>query len=130
MVLMAGAKVNVGDFGDSGQVSLAGALAAGFTSAALDVSRVGDTVFWEGTIAPTTNWGAANTLNTPIANLGVPAAFLGLASKIFIVASVGGTAATVFRVSVTSGGSLQVRCSTASYVDAVHLSMVYRGAPL
>jgi len=130
MVIQAGALIDVANFRTIGPTGLAGLLESGFTASTLDVTRIGETVFWEGAITPSTNWGAANALNTPLAVGDIPAEFVPDATIIFIQPSMTGTATTIFRVAVQPTGELQVRCNTATFTGAVHLSMTYRGASL
>jgi hypothetical protein len=94
------------------------------------VSRVGQTVFWDGIVTPATDWGAANTLHL-LLNGDVPLEYRPAASSpLWTQPSAGGTASVQVRVGVSSAGNLQIRCNTASNTGGVYLSMVYRGAPL
>lgn len=129
MGLQAGALVDVADFADTGQVDLSPFLNAGFTASSLNVSRTGQTVFLEGEVTPAANWGAANS-NQLIISGGIAAQFLPLTNRLYVMPTAAGTAATIFRVQITTSGTLAVRCDTATHVSAVSLSLVYRGAPL
>ena len=98
--------------------------AAGFTSS-LEVRRIGRSVKMRGALTPTTNWGAANSMQTPVAVGGIPAGCRPATNLNFIMPTTAGTAATIFRVVVQSNGGMSVRCDTATFVSAVSLSAGY-----
>lgn len=98
--------------------------AAGFTSS-LEVRRIGHDVKMRGALTPTVNWGAANSMQTPVAVGGIPADARPAANLNFIMPTTAGTAATIFRVVVQSNGGMSVRCDTATFVSGVSLSAGY-----
>lgn len=98
--------------------------AAGFTSS-LEVRRIGRSVKMRGALTPTVNWGAANSMQTPVAVGGIPAGCRPSANLNFLMPTTAGTAATIFRVVVQSNGGMSVRCDTATFVSAVSLSAGY-----
>lgn len=100
---------------DSGWVNITAA--AGFTST-LQVRKIGDEVTYRGTLVPNTDWGAANSLQVPVAVGGVPAEFRPPASLIYVGATGATTAATNFRVAIQSNGAIQVRCNTAAHTNS------------
>lgn len=106
---------------DSGWVNITAA--AGFTST-LQVRRIGDQVTYRGTLVPNTDWGAANSLQMPVAVGGVPAEFRPPASLIYIGASGATSAANLFRVAIQSNGGVQVRCNTAAHTNSCSVNMV------
>lgn len=107
---------------DTGWVAVAAA--AGFTSS-LEVRRIGHDVKMRGALTPTTNWGAANSMQTPVSAGGIPADARPATNLNFIMPTTAGTAATIFRVVVQSNGGMSVRCDTATFVSAVSLSAGY-----
>ena len=106
---------------DSGWVNITAA--AGFTST-LQVRRIGDQVTYRGTLVPNTDWGAANSLQMPVAVGGVPAEFRPPASLIYIGASGATSAANLFRVAIQSNGGVQVRCNTAAHTNSCSVNQV------
>jgi hypothetical protein len=100
---------------DSGWVAVPAA--AGFTST-VEVRLQGNEVMYRGTLLPNVDWGAANSLQQPVATGGVPAEFRPPASLIYVGASGAGTAAVVFRVAIQSNGGIQVRCNTAAHTNS------------
>lgn len=107
---------------DTGWVAVAAA--AGFTSS-LEVRRIGHDVKMRGALTPTTNWGAANSMQTPVSAGAIPADARPATNLNFIMPTTAGTAATIFRVVVQSNGGMSVRCDTATFVSAVSLSASY-----
>lgn len=105
---------------DTGWVAVPAA--AGFTST-LEVRRIGEEVMYRGTLLPNVDWGAANSLQQPVAAGGVPAEFRPPASLIYLGASGAGVATTVFRVAVQSNGGIQVRCSTAAHTNSCSVNL-------
>lgn len=106
---------------DTGWVAVPAA--AGFTSA-LEVRRIGDQVTYRGTLLPNVDWGAANSLQQPVAAGGVPAEFRPPASLIYLGATSAATASTVFRVAIQSNGGIQIRCNTAAHPNSVNINVV------
>lgn len=106
---------------DTGWVSVPAA--AGFTSS-LEVRRIGDQVTYRGSILPSTDWGAANSLQQPVATGGVPAEFRPPASLIYLGATAAATAATIFRVAIQSNGGIQIRCNTAAHPNSANINLV------
>lgn len=98
--------------------------AAGFTSS-LEVRRIGHDVKMRGALTPTTNWGAANSQQTPVAVGGIPDGCRPATNLNYIMPTTAGTAATIFRVVVQSNGGMSVRCDTATFVSAVSVSPSY-----
>lgn len=98
--------------------------AAGFTSS-LEVRRIGRDVKMRGALTPTVNWGAANSMQTPVAVGGIPAGCRPATNLNYIMPTTAGTAATIFRVVVQSNGGMSVRCDTATFVSAVSVSASY-----
>lgn len=98
--------------------------AAGFTSS-LEVRRIGRDVKMRGALTPTTNWGAANSMQTPVAVGGIPSGCRPATNLNYIMPTTAGTAATIFRVVVQSNGGMSVRCDTATFVSAVSVSAGY-----
>lgn len=131
MTLAAGGLVDFGDFPDTGPVSMSSALETGFTSSSLEVRRIGDMVTWQGTIAPTTNWGTANTTNNTVLAVGdITAEFCPSQNQVFITPTNAATVATVFRVAITTTGSMAIRCDTSTHTSAVYVCVTYPGAAL
>lgn len=91
--------------------------AAGFTST-LEVRRIGNEVTYQGTLLPTTNWGAANSLQQPVTAGSIPQEFRPLVSLIYITGSGATSAANLFRVAIQSNGGIQVRCNTATHTNS------------
>lgn len=107
---------------DTGWVAVPAA--AGFTSS-LEVRRIGRSVKMRGALTPVTNWGAANSNQTPVAVGGIPAGSRPAANIAFICATTAGTAATIFRVLIAATGTITVRCDTATFVSAVNIGVCY-----
>lgn len=107
---------------DTGWVAVPAA--AGFTSS-LEVRRIGHDVKTRGALTPTTNWGAANSMQTPVAVGGIPADARPAANLNFICPTTAGTAATIFRVVIQSNGGVSVRCDTATFVSGASISVGY-----
>lgn len=106
---------------DTGWVSVTAA--AGFTST-LEVRRRGNEVTYRGTLLPNTDWGAANSLQQPVAAASIPAEFRPPASLIYIGGSGAGSAANLFRIAIQSNGGVQVRCNTASHTNSCSVNEV------
>lgn len=104
---------------DGGWVAIPAA--AGFTSS-LNARLVGGRVQFRGTLLPNTDWGAANSLQQPVATGGVPAELRPPISLIYIGASGAGLATVVFRVAIQSNGGIQVRCNTAAHTNSVSVN--------
>lgn len=99
------------------------AAAAGYAST-LTVERVGRVVYATGALAPNVNWGTAHTTSsTAVLAGGIPTDCTPAANKSFLVPTAAGTVATFFRVTVTSTGSITVRCSTSTYTSNVVLDV-------
>lgn len=107
---------------DTGWVAVPAA--AGFTSA-LNVRRIGHFVMLRGTLTPTVDWGAASSLQQPVAVGGVPVQFRSPVTLNILGASGAATAVTWFRVAVASNGGIQVRCSTAAHPNSVNINITY-----
>jgi len=107
---------------DTGWVAVPAA--AGFTSS-LEVRRIGRSVQTRGALTPTVNWGAANSMQTPVAAGGIPAGSRPATNLNFICPTTAGTAATIFRVVIQSNGGVSVRCDTATFVSAASISVGY-----
>lgn len=107
---------------DTGWVAVPAA--AGFTSA-LFVRRIGHSVMLRGTLLPAVDWGAANSLQMPVAVGGVPVQFRSPISMIIIGASGATSAANIFRVAVQSNGGIQVRCNTAAHANSCSVNFTY-----
>lgn len=122
MAIMAGALIDVADFADTGWVSVTAA--AGFSSS-LEVRRIGHNVTLRGTLLPTTDWGAANSLQQAVAAGGIPAEFRSPISLTILGATGATTAATIFRVAIQSNGGIQVRCSTAAHTNSCSVNLTY-----
>jgi hypothetical protein len=112
--------------GDTGQVDLTGDLVATVTSTTLEVSRVGETVYLQGSVAPNTNWGAVMA-NTNLMATVLDAQFRPTQSHVFIGASSATGAMVNFRVSLQSGGQIAIRCDTLNHTGSVFLNWTYRG---
>lgn len=118
------------NFRDSGWDSLTGDLNAGYTSSDLQVSRVDETVFIEGSVSPTTNWGAVMANNVILATV-LDAQFRPAQNHTFVTAGSATISPLVaFRVALTSGGVIGIRCNTATHGGSISLNYTYRGAPL
>jgi hypothetical protein len=117
------------NFYDSGWNSLTGDLTASFTSTTFEVSRVDETVFIQGQVTPTTNWGAVMASSNIMTNL-LDAQFCPTQSHIVISGSSATGAMVNFRVSIQSGGQIAVRCDTLNHTGGVFIDHTYRGAPL
>lgn len=107
---------------DTGWVAVTAA--AGFTSA-LNVRRIGHFVMLRGTLTPTVDWGAASSLQTPVAAGSIPAQFRSPVSMSILGASGATSAVTWFRVAILSNGGIQVRCSTAAHTNSVSINHTY-----
>jgi hypothetical protein len=107
---------------DTGWVAVPAA--AGFTSS-LQVRRIGHEVKTRGTLTPTVDWGAANSLQQPVAVGGVPAEFRSPISLVILGASGATSAAVVFRVALQSNGGIQVRCNTAAHTNSCSVNHAY-----
>lgn len=100
---------------DTGWVSVPAA--AGFTSS-LQVRKIGHSITYRGTLTPTVDWGAANSLQQPVATGGIPAQFRFPISLILPGSSGATSAAPIFRVAIQSNGGIQVRCNTAAHTNS------------
>jgi hypothetical protein len=129
MVIQAGALVDIEDFDDTGQVSLAGDLTASFTSSDLEISRIGDIVVIQGQVVPVTNWGSAMANSNLLTNV-LDSQFWPSLSQVIICASSATASMVNFRVSIQSTGQIAVRCDTATHTGGVFIEHTYRGAPL
>lgn len=107
---------------DTGWVAVPAA--AGFTSA-LQVRRIGYDVMLRGTLTPTVDWGAAGSLQQPVAVGAVPAQFRSPVTMSILGASGATSAVTWFRVAIQSNGGIQVRCSTAAHTNSVSINHKY-----
>lgn len=107
---------------DTGWVAVPAA--AGFTSS-LEVRRIGRSVKLRGALTPTTNWGAANSNQTPVAAGGIPVGSRPAANLTFICPTTAGTAATIFRVLIGATGAITVRCDTGAFVSGASISVGY-----
>jgi hypothetical protein len=83
---------------------------------------IGSRVSWRGTVAPSGDWGAANT-NVAVVNA-VPVFLQPAQGTVFVCAYTGGSATAVFRVALT-GSLLNVRPSAASLTGGVYLNFDY-----
>ena len=117
-----------GESYDTGQVSLTGDLVGTVSSANFEVSRIGRTVFLQGSITPNTNWGAAMA-NTNLMATVLDPEFCPTQSHVLIAGSSATGAMVNFRVSLQSGGQIAVRCDTATHTGAVQIFHTYRGTP-
>ena len=121
MTLKAGALIDIADFGDTGWTSIA--LLAGYTGT-LEGCRVGNDIWLRGTVAPTTNWGAAQADNLIVSalssNLQTPQPFAEMKAGTAI------TTAAIFRVAF-NGAEIRVRCGAATHTSGVYVSVNYRG---
>lgn len=106
---------------DTGWVAVPAA--AGFTSS-LQVRRIGHSVTYRGSLLPTVDWGAANSLQTPVAAGGIPAEFRTPISLNYVGATASTVVSTVFRVQIRSDGGIQVRCSTAAHTSSCSVNAV------
>lgn len=104
---------------DTGWVAIPAA--AGFSSS-LSARRIGNEIQFRGTLSPNVDWGAANSLQMPVAVGGVPANFRPPISLIYVGATGATTAATNFRVAIQSNGGIQVRCNTAAHTNTVSVN--------
>lgn len=107
---------------DTGWVAVPAA--AGFTSA-LQVRRIGHSVSLRGTLLPAVDWGAANSLQQPVAVGGIPLQFRTPVSLIIFGASGATSAAVVFRVAISSNGGIQVRCNTAAHTNSCSVNFTH-----
>jgi hypothetical protein len=98
--------------------------AAGFTSS-LEVRRRDGRAQLRGTLVPTVDWGAANSLQQPVAAGGIPAGLRTPISLVTLGPSGATTAATIFRVAVQSNGGIQVRCNTAAHTNSCSVNFPY-----
>jgi len=117
------------NFRDSGWDSLNGDLAAAYTSSNFEVSRVDETVFIQGQVTPTGNWGAVMANNNIMSTV-LDTQFRPIQSHVIISASSATGAMVNFRVSVQSGGQISVRCDTATHTGGVFIDHTYRGTAL
>lgn len=122
MTLQAGGYVDIEDFVDTGWVAVTAA--AGFTST-LEVRRIGHIVMQRGTLGTTTDWGAAGSLQQPVAVGAIPAQFRSPVTMSIICASGATNAATYFRITIHSNGGIQIRCSTATHTNSVSINHTY-----
>jgi hypothetical protein len=100
---------------DTGWVTIPAA--AGFTSS-LQVRKIGRSITYRGTLTPTVDWGAANSLQMPVAVGGIPAQFRFPISLIIPGSSGATSAAPIFRIAIQSNGGIQVRCNTAAHANS------------
>lgn len=107
---------------DTGWVSVPAA--AGFTSS-LFVRLQGGRATFRGTLLPNTDWGAANSLQQPVAVGGIPAEFRPAVSEVLIGPSAAATAGVVFRVAIVTNGGIQVRCSAAAHTNSCYVMFDY-----
>lgn len=107
---------------DTGWVNVPAA--AGFTSS-LQVRRIAHRVMLRGTLSPSVDWGAANSLQQPVAAGGIPLEFRPPISLVTLGPTGATTAATIFRVAVQSNGGIQVRCNTAAHTNSVSVNFTY-----
>lgn len=98
--------------------------AAGFTSS-LEVRRRDGRAMLRGTLLPVTDWGAANSLQQPVAAGGIPAGLRTPISLVWIGPTGATTAAIIFRVAVQSNGGIQVRCNTAAHTSSCSANFGY-----
>lgn len=113
---------NPGTVYDTGWVSVPAA--AGFSSA-LFVRRIGHSVTFRGTLSPNVDWGAANSLQQPVAAGGIPTQFRSPVSLVILGATGATTAATIFRVAIQSNGGIQVRCSAAAHTNSCSVNFTH-----
>lgn len=113
---------NPGTVYDTGWVAVPPA--AGFTSA-LSVRRIGHSVTLRGSLSPTTDWGAANSAQQPVAAGGVPTQFRPTVTLTILGPSGALVATTVFRLLLQPTGGIQVRCSTAAHTGSVNVNHTY-----
>lgn len=107
---------------DTGWVAVPAA--AGFTSA-LNVRRIGHLVMLRGTLTPSVDWGAANSLQQPVAAGGIPLQFRTPISLNHVGATSSTTVTTNFRVQVQSNGGISVRCTTAAHTSSCSVNFSY-----
>lgn len=100
------------------------AVIAGFTSA-LQYRRRGQRVTIRGTITPSVDWGAVNSLQMPVAVGTLPVGVAPPVSHTIVCATSAGQATVVFRVVIQSNGGIQVRCNTAAHPSAVNINFDY-----
>lgn len=117
------------NFRDSGWDSLNADLAAAYTSSNFEVSRVDETVFIQGQVTPTGNWGAVMANNNIMSTL-LDTQFRPSISHVTINASSATGAMVNFRVSVQNSGQIGVRCDTATHTGGVFINYAYRGVAL
>lgn len=117
------------NFRDSGWDSLNSDLAAGFSSSNFEVSRVDETVFLQGQVTPSTNWGAVMASSNIMGTV-LDTQFRPTQSHIIISGSSATGAMVNFRVAIQSGGQIAVRCDTLNHTGSVFIDHTYRGAAL
>ena len=91
----------------------------------LRARRIGSRVNLQGVVTPTTNWGAAQANNTPVAASGVPLGSRPSDNLVFYCAGAAITTAAEFRVAITSTGSISVRCGAATHTSGVYINVDY-----
>jgi hypothetical protein len=106
---------------DTGWVAVPAA--AGFTSS-LEVRRIGHSVTYRGSLLPTVDWGAASSLQQPVAAGGIPAQFRTPVSLNYVGATASAVVTTTFRVQIRSDGGIQVRCSAAAHTSSCSVNAV------
>lgn len=107
---------------DTGWVAVPAA--AGFTSS-LEVRRRDGRAMLRGTLLPVTDWGAANSLQQPVAAGGIPAGLRTPISLVWTGPTGATTAAIIFRIAVQSNGGIQVRCNTAAHTSSCSANFGY-----
>lgn len=105
---------------DTGWVSVPAA--AGFSSS-LEVRRIGHSVTYRGSVAPAVDWGAASSLQQPVAAGGIPAQFRTPNSLNYVCATASAIVTTTFRVQIRSDGGIQLRCSSAAHTSSCHINV-------
>jgi len=98
--------------------------AAGFTSS-LEVRRRDGRAMLRGSLLPVTDWGAASSLQQPVAAGGIPVGLRTPNSLNFVGATGSTTVTTNFRVQVQSNGGISVRCTTAAHTSSCHVNFGY-----
>lgn len=107
---------------DTGWVAVPAA--AGFTSS-LFVRRVGRSVMLRGTLLANVDWGAAGSLQQPVAVGAIPLEFRSAVTMSILGPSGATSAVTWFRIAIQSNGGIQVRCNTAAHTNSCSVNFAY-----
>lgn len=109
---------------DTGWISRAADLASGVSEdLSFDSRRIGRTVYWRGRVEPDTNWGAAFSNTSLIADVGD--AWTPAVPFVEVMSSGDATEDEWFRLLVNSNGNMALRPQQASSPSSVYITASY-----